>query len=337
MIELLQKLLRAENLSFDEAREMILWIMSEEAVPVKAAALLALLQAKGTIPDEMAGAASAMRERATKIQAPENVIDTCSTGGNGISTFNISTCAAIIAAAAGAVVAKHGNRSNTRKSGSAEVLEMLGVNIGMGVEGVQQCLDELGLCFCYAVNQHPAMRFAGPIRRELGVPTVFNLLGPLTNPAGAKRQLIGVPNQALTRTIAEVLKRLGSKQVLVVHGEDGLCELTMSGTTFVAELRDGEIREYTVTPEELGLERGDLDAIRITEAEESAATIRGILAGTEQGPARTIALMNTAGALVVSGVVDDLKTGVTLATEAIDSGNAQTILDALVEFTQQAA
>ena len=173
--------------------------------------------------------------------------------------------------------------------------------------------------------------------RELGVPTVFNLLGPLTNPAGAKRQLIGVPNQALTRTIAEVLKRLGSKQVLVVHGEDGLCELTMSGTTFVAELRDGEIREYTVTPEELGLERGDLDAIRITEAEESAATIRGILAGTEQGPARTIALMNTAGALVVSGVVDDLKTGVMLATEAIDSGNAQTKLDALVEFTQQAA
>ncbi|MDE0907223.1 MAG: anthranilate phosphoribosyltransferase [SAR324 cluster bacterium] len=337
MTELLQKLLRGENLSFDEAREMILWIMSEEAVPVKAAALLALLQAKGTIPDEMAGAASAMRERAMKIRAPENVIDTCSTGGNGISTFNISTCAAIIAAAAGAVVAKHGNRSNTRKSGSAEVLEMLGVNIGMGVEGVQQCLDELGLCFCYAVNHHPAMRFAGPIRRELGVPTVFNLLGPLTNPAGAKRQLIGVPNQALTRTIAEVLKRLGSKQVLVVHGEDGLCELTMSGTTFVAELRDGEIREYTVTPEELGLERGDLDAIRITEAEESAATIRGILAGTEQGPARTIALMNTAGALVVSGVVDDLKTGVTLATEAIDSGNAQTKLDALVEFTQQAA
>ena len=181
------------------------------------------------------------------------------------------------------------------------------------------------------------MRFAGPIRKELGVPTVFNLLGPLTNPAGAKRQLIGVPNQALTRTMAEVLKRLGAKQVLVVHGADGLCELTMSGATFVAELRDGEIREYTITPEELGLERGDLDAIRITEAEESAATIRGILSGTEHGPARTIALMNTAGALLVSGVTDDLKAGVTLATEAVDSGKAQAKLNALVEFTQQAA
>ena len=244
MKELLQKLLVSEALSFEEAREMILWIMSEEAVSVQAAALLALLQAKGVTAEEMAGAALAMRERASAIKAPENAIDTCSTGGNGISTFNISTCAAIIAAGAGAVVAKHGNRSNTRKSGSAEALEALGVNINLELDEVEKCLQDLDICFCYAINHHPAMRFAGPIRKDLGVPTVFNLLGPLTNPAGAKSQLIGVPNVELTSKIAQVLKRLGSERVLVVHGYDGLCELTVTSPTHVAELREGNIKEY---------------------------------------------------------------------------------------------
>ena len=244
MKELLQKLLVSEALSFEESREMILWIMSEDAVSVQAAALLALLQAKGVTVEEMAGAALAMRERASGIKAPENAIDTCSTGGNGISTFNISTCAAIIAAGAGAVVAKHGNRSNTRKSGSAEALEALGVNINLELDEVEKCLQDLDICFCYAINHHPAMRFAGPIRKDLGVPTVFNLLGPLTNPAGAKSQLIGVPNVELTSKIAQVLKRLGSERVLVVHGHDGLCELTVTSPTHVAELREGIIKEY---------------------------------------------------------------------------------------------
>ena len=169
-------------------------------------------------------------------------------GGNGISTFNISTCAAIIAAAAGAVVAKHGNRSNTRKSGSAEALEALGVNISLELKEVESCLKALDICFCYAINHHPAMRFAGPIRKDLGIPTIFNLLGPLTNPAAARSQLIGVPNKELTLKIAQVLKRLGSNRVLVVHGDDGLCELTVTAPTHVAELRDGKIREYDVTP-----------------------------------------------------------------------------------------
>ena len=335
MKELLQKLLKSENLSFEEANQMILWIMSEDAVAVQAAALLALLQAKGVSDEEMAGAALAMRERAFKIEAPENVIDTCSTGGNGISTFNISTCAAIIAAAAGAVVAKHGNRSNTRKSGSAEALEALGVNIDLNVAEVEDCLKKMDICFCYAIKHHPAMRFAGPIRRDLGVPTVFNVLGPLTNPAGAKRQLIGVPNRELTMKIVQVLKRLDSVRVLAVHGHDGLCELTSTAPTHVAELRDGNIREYTVTPEELGLKTGNLDDIRISSPEESAVIIKKIFSGEDQGTARDIALANAAGALFVAGIVDDLPTGVNLAKSTVDSGKAADKLQELVQNTQK--
>ena len=333
MKELLQKLLKAKELSFEEAREMILWIMSEDAVSVQAAALLALLQAKGVTVEEMAGAALAMRERASGISAPENAIDTCSTGGNGISTFNISTCAAIIAAAAGAVVAKHGNRSNTRKSGSAEVLEALGVNIALELSGVENCLKELNICFCYAINHHPAMRFAGPIRKDLGVPTIFNLLGPLTNPAGAKSQLIGVPNKELTLKIAQVLQRLGSKRVLVVHGHDGLCELTVTAPTYVAELRDGIIREYEVNPQELGFKIGNLDEIGIDSPEDSAKIIERIFSGDDKGTARDIALINAAGALVVAGLVDDLKDGVELAANTVDSGKAAEKIAQLIKFS----
>ncbi len=334
MKELLNKLLKSENLSFQEAREMILWIMSEDAIQIQAAALLALLQAKGVTIEEMAGAALAMRERAFKIEAPVNAIDTCSTGGNGISTFNISTCAALIAAAAGAVVAKHGNRSNTRKSGSAEALEALGVNIDLNVTEVESCLQDLDICFCYAIKHHPAMKYAGPIRKELGVPTVFNFLGPLTNPAGAKRQLIGVPNKELTMKIAQVLKRLGSERVLVVHGQDGLCEITSTAPTYVAELRDGNIKEYTVTPEELGLKTGNLDDIRIDTPEESASMIERIFSGEDQGTARDIALANAGGALVVAGVVDDLKAGVELSKATVDSGKASAKLKELIQKTQ---
>ena len=334
MKELLQKLLVSTELSFEEARDMILWIMSEDAVSVQAAALLALLQAKGVSVEEMAGAALAMRERASGITAPINAIDTCSTGGNGISTFNISTCAAIIAAAAGAVVAKHGNRSNTRKSGSAEALEALGVNISLELNEVESCLKDLNICFCYAINHHPAMRFAGPIRKDLGIPTVFNLLGPLTNPAGAKSQLIGVHNKELTLKLAQVLKRLGSNRVLVVHGLDGLCELTVSTSTHVTELRDGKIREYEVTPKELGLKKGNLDEIRINSPEESAKMIERILSGAEKGTARDIALANAAGALVVAGMVDDLQDGVKLAEKTVGSGKANEKLTSLIKYTQ---
>ncbi|MGK5094067.1 anthranilate phosphoribosyltransferase [Deltaproteobacteria bacterium TL4] len=335
MNELFARLLQAKDLSFEEARRLILWIMSEEASPVKAGALLALLQAKGVTVDEIAGAALAMRERSTKIQAPEGVIDTCSTGGNGISTFNISTCAAIIAAAAGAVVAKHGNRSNTRKSGSAEVIEALGVNIEIGVETIEACLQELNLCFCYAIKHHPAMKFAGPVRKELGIPTIFNILGPLTNPAGAKSQIIGVSSVDWTSKLAQGLQRLGSERVMVVHGADGLCELTTTSETYVAELRNGEIRCYTITPEEVGLKRGTLEEIQITTPQESSQIIQQILSGENRGTARDIAVFNSAGALVVAGIASSLKEGVEKSQDALDRGKAADKLKALIQFTQK--
>lgn len=334
MKEQLLKLLKSKELTFEEAHQMILWIMSEEAVPVQAAAMLALLEAKGVSVEEMAGAAQAMRERASRITAPKNSIDTCSTGGNGISTFNISTCAAIIASAAGAIVAKHGNRSNTRKSGSAEALEALGVNINIELVKVENCLKELDICFCYAINHHPAMRFAGPIRKDLGVPTIFNLLGPLTNPAGAKNQLIGVPHEDLTLKLAQVLKRLGSERILVVHGQDGLCELTVNAPTHVAELRDGKIREFVVNPMDLGFNIGNLDDISVRSPMESAKIIEGIFAGNEKGTARDIAIINAAGALVVAGIADDLKQGVELSTKTLDSGKAAKKMEDLKIFTQ---
>jgi len=335
MKELLNKLLISKDLSFEEAHQMILWIMSENAIAVQAAAMLVLLQTKGVSVEEMAGAAQAMRERASFISSPINSIDTCSTGGNGISTFNISTCAAIIASAAGAVVAKHGNRSNTRKSGSAEALEALGVNLALELNDVEKCLKDLDICFCYAINHHPAMRYAGPIRKDLGVPTIFNLLGPLTNPAGAKSQLIGVPNKELTLKIAQVLKRLGSHRVLVVNGHDGLCELTVTAPTHIAELRAGEIREYEVNPLDLGLKKGNLDDIRIDNPKESAKIIMNIFDGTEKGTARDIALINAAGAIVVAGLTNDLKEGVNLAKETLDSGKAEKKIAALIKYTQK--
>ncbi len=335
MEQVLQKLLNRQDVNFDEANEMIHWIMSEAATPVKAGALLALMQAKGPTVEEIAGAATAMRDKSTKIKAPENSIDTCSTGGNGISTFNISTCAAIIAAAGGVVVAKHGNRSNTRKSGSAEVLEALGVNIDLDMSQVEQCLEELGICFCYAIKHHPAMKFAGPIRKELGMPTIFNMLGPLTNPAGAKNQVMGVPNLEWTKKLVEVFKRLGSDRIMVVTGADGLCELTTTADTHIAELRDGEIRHYTITPEELGLQRGNLDDIRIDSPEKSARIIEQIFVGEEQGTARNIALLNAAAAFVVAGQAEDIKGGLEKATEVLDNGKVTEKLKALVDFTRQ--
>ena len=332
---LLEKLLSAKDLSFKESYEMILWIMSEDAIAVQAASMLVLLQAKGVSVDEMAGAALAMREKAKFISAPKNSIDTCSTGGNGISTFNISTCAAIIASAAGAVVAKHGNKSNTRKSGSAEALEALGVNLSLELNNVEKCLNDLGICFCYAINHHPAMRFAGPIRKDLGVPTIFNLLGPLTNPAGVKNQLIGVPNKELTLKIAQVLKRLGSNRVMVVNGQDGLCELTVTTSTNIAELRNGEIKEYVINPFDLGLTTGTLNDIRIDNPDRSADMIKKILDGTEKGTARDIALVNAAGALVVSGLSNDLKEGIELSRQALESGKAEEKMKKLIKYTNK--
>lgn len=335
MKDLLAKLLDRSNLTREEAREMILWIMSEEAVPIQAAALLALLQAKGPTIDEIVGAAQAMRERSEIIAAPANAIDTCSTGGNGISTFNISTCAALIAASGGAIVAKHGNRSNTRRSGSAEALQALGVNIDLELSQVETCLEELNICFCYAIRHHPAMRFAGPIRRELGIPTVFNILGPLTNPARAQRQLVGVPSVEWTFQIAQVLAELGAERALVVHGADGLCELTTTAKTHVAELREGQVHLSQIDSAEVGLSPGNLEEMRINSPEESAQMIQDILQGQNQGTPRDVAVYNAAGALVVADKAKDLKDGVRQAKELVDSGQAWEKLQRLVEFSNR--
>ena len=279
--------------------------------------------------------AQAMRERASFINAPKNSIDTCSTGGNGISTFNISTCAAIIASAAGAVVAKHGNRSNTRKSGSAEALEALGVNLDLELSNVEKCLKDLKICFCYAINHHPAMRFVGPIRKDLGVPTIFNLLGPLTNPAGAKNQLIGVPNKELTLKIAKVLKRLGSNRVLVVNGQDGLCELTVTSFTNISELKDGIISQFELNPLELGLKKWRLDDLKIDSPKDSANIIKKIFDGTEKGATKDIALLNAAGAIIVAGLAESFKEGIELARKTIESGKAEKKMKDLIKFTQE--
>lgn len=334
MEQVLHTLLQQKDLTFEQSHSMIHWIMSEEASAAQAGALLALLQAKGASVEELAGAATAMRDKAAHIDAPDNAIDTCSTGGSAISTFNISTCAGIIAAAGGAIVAKHGNRTVTRKSGSAEALEALGVNIELDVTQVEACLREINICFCYAVKHHPAMRFAGPIRKELGIPTVFNMLGPLTNPAKAKNHLMGVPKPELTQQMVGVFQRLGGHRILVVHGADGLCELTTTDKTYVSELRDGEIRHYEITPEEMGLSRGNLEDIRIDTPKDSALMIEKIFVGEEQGTARDIAILNAAGALLVGGVVDDLKAGVETAQKIVDSGKATAKLKQLVDFTK---
>lgn len=335
MEHLLKKLLNQEDIHFEGTWELIDWIMSDQVTAVKAGAMLVLLQAKEASAEEIAGAATAMRAKSIRIEAPERVVDTASTGGNGISTFNISTCAAIIAAAAEVPVAKHGNRSNTRKSGSAEALQALGVNIDLAVPQVEACLEKIGLCFCYAVNHHPAMRFAGPIRMELGIPTIFNMLGPLTSPAGSKNQVMGVPHVGWTKKLIDVFKWLGSDRVMVVTGADGLCELTTTAETHISELRNGEIQHYTITHKELGLKPGNLEEIRITSPQESARMIEKILVGENQGTARDIALLNGAAALVVGGIADDLKSGLEQATEAVDSGKAIEKLKALVDFTRQ--
>ena len=334
MKQLLEKLLNKENLHFEEAHTAILWIMSEEATPVTATAFLSLLQSKGATVEEIAGAATAMRERSETISAPQNSIDTCSTGGNGISTFNISTCAALIASAAGATVVKHGNKTNTRKSGSAEALQALGVNIEIDVAKVGQTLEKVGLCFCYAIKHHPAMRFAGPIRKELAIPTIFNVLGPLTNPGGVLNQLLGVPSKQWTTTMAEVLQRLGSERAVVVHGADGLCELTTTADTYVTELREGTLREYTLRPQELGFAQGNLAEIQISSPQESATIIQNILEGVG-GTARDVAVLNTAGALIVAGIVDDFQSGIQKAIETIDSGKAKKKLADLIEYTKE--
>jgi anthranilate phosphoribosyltransferase len=349
---MLQQLAGGEPLSEAQAREAFSLVMSGQATGAQIGAMLMAMAVRdgGPTVDEITGAARAMREAAMKVVVPAGmeVIDTCGTGGDHTGTFNISTTAAIIAAGAGAVVAKHGNRSVTSKSGSSQVLEQLGVNLSppeAGPEVLTRCLTEARICFCFAPAHHPAMKHAAGPRKELGFRTLFNLLGPLTNPAGAKRQVIGVYDASLTEKIAEVLKRLGTVHAMVVHGTTlggpdvtegglGLDELTTTGPTRVTELKGGTITTRQLHPADLGLATATVGQLRIEGVEESAEMIRRILDG-EKGPARQIAALNAAAALVVADCAKDLRMGLDLAFEAIDNGAAKRTLALLVKLTNE--
>ena len=305
--------------------------------------IVRLLRAMNTRPvrvDELAGFASVMRRHAARVfaegePAPERLVDTCGTGGKGFATFNISTAAAIVAAAAGARVAKHGNRASHTGSGSADVLEALGVRIDLPVEHFGKAIREIGIGFFFARAAHAAARHAASARKEIGVRTVFNLLGPLTNPAGARAQVVGVPSPELIDLVAATLAELGVARAFVVHGAGGLDEISLAGETLVAEVKDGRVRRFTVTPEDFGVSRAPIESVDGGTAQENAATIRDIFAG-KVGPQRDIVLVNAAAALVAAGVASDFGDGARLAGSALASGGAKEKLAALAAFTQPA-
>jgi anthranilate phosphoribosyltransferase len=313
-------------------------VMEGKVPPVQLAAILMGLHVKTESVSEIAAAAAVMREFSTKVDAGslEHLVDTCGTGGDKSQTFNISTTAAFVSAAAGARVAKHGGRSVSSKSGSADVLESLGVNLALTPEQVAQCLREVGVGFMFAPNHHPAMKHAAPVRKELGMRTILNILGPLTNPAGAPNQVMGVFHPDLVGIQARVLKMLGSRHVLTVHGQDGLDEITITGPTHVAELKHDFITEYTIEPKQFGLDTAPIDSIQVTDAAESKARVEAVL-GNEPGPSRDIVVLNAAAALYVADVAASLWDGVALARDAIASGAARRKLEQLVRFTRSFA
>jgi len=309
-------------------------IMAGDASPAQIAGLLVALRMKGETVEEICGGARALRARANCIAPRAQVVDTCGTGGDQAGTFNISTAAALIAAGAGLKVAKHGNRAMSGTVGGADVLEALGVRIDLPPERVAACIDEVGMGFLFAQAFHPAMRHAAAPRRELGIRTIFNLLGPLSNPAGAQRQLVGVFARQWTEPLAEALGRLGCVHALVVHGDDGLDEISLAAATQVAEFRDGALRAYRVTPEEFGLSRCRPEDLQGGDRERSAQIIRDILDGGE-GPRRDIAVLNAGAALYVGGLARSISEGIGGAQEAVRTGQARRTLQKLVEFTNQ--
>lgn len=334
---LMNQLVEGRDLSAEQMRAAMQALMSGECTDAQIGGFLVALRMKGETVDEITAAAAVMRELATPVPVAQeyrdDLVDTCGTGGDASGLFNVSTASALVVAAAGGRVAKHGNRSVSSKSGSADVLEAAGVALMLSPEQVAQCVAELGVGFMFAPGFHGAMKHAIGPRRELGMRTIFNILGPLTNPAAAPNQVLGVFNGHLTRPLAEVLKQLGSRHVLVVHGEDGLDELSINTTTRISELKDGEIKDYQLTPEELGLERGSLDAMRVDDAAQSLALIQAVFAG-EKNVARDMIALNAGAALYVCGQAADMAAGVQKALAAIDSGAAANKLTDLAALTQ---
>ena len=330
---LLGRLSAGEDLSRDQMTGAISQVMAGSCSEQQIALLLTALRTKGETVDEVAGAAAAMRQHMTPIRSRhDKLLDTCGTGGGGSATFNISTTAALVIAAVGVPLAKHGNRSITSKSGSADVLAALGVNIEASVPQVERCLDELGICFCFAPLMHPAMKHVAAVRRKLGVRTIFNLLGPLANPAGARFQLLGVGLPELRPLIASALRLLGTERALVVSGRDGLGEVTLADVTDVTQIEGDRLTEFTWSPEDFGLERNSLDAICIAGPDESAAIVRGVLAG-EPGPARDIVVLNAAAGLLAAGRSAAPQEAAQLAAEAIDDRSAADLLERLAQLS----
>jgi anthranilate phosphoribosyltransferase len=329
----LAQLLDGKDLSRDESRAVMNTIMSGDATPGQIGGFLVALRLKGETADEIAGAAEAMRAHVIPVEPKrQDLVDTAGTGGDGGKTFNISTAAALVAAAAGAGVAKHGNRSVSSLCGSADVLEQLGFNLEQSPARIAQSIDDLGFGFMFAPTHHPAMKHAGPVRRELAARTVFNVLGPLTNPARARAQVVGVYSPSLVRPVAEALAQLGARRAFVVHGAGGIDELSPVGPSDVCEVVDGGVRERVVDPDELGIERCTVDDLAGGTPAENAAAIRRVFAG-ERGGAREAILLNAAGAIAAAGHAEDLREGLELARGAIDTGAAATRLEELARFS----
>jgi len=328
----LQALLDKQDLTRLEMRDVMRSIMSGEATPAQISGFLIALRCKGETVEEITAAAEVMRSLATKVEIQgEHIIDTCGTGGDGANTFNISTTCAFVVAAAGGTVAKHGNRSVSSRSGSADVLEAAGVNLNLSAEQVAQCVNSIGVGFLFAQKHHGAMKHVAAPRKEMGVRTLFNVLGPLANPATAPNQLIGVFARQWVEPLAHVLKALGSEHVLVVNADDGLDEISIASDTSVAELNHGEITTYTISPEQFGLQRADLAALAVNDVEHSLAIVQSVL-DNQPGPARDIVVLNAGAAIYAANLVDSLSAGITKAQEVIATGGAKEKLNALVNF-----
>ena len=331
--EAIEAVVNGESLSMDDAAIVMDEIMSGEATPAQFGAFVTALRIKGETVDEIAGMARVMREHSLHVDVDGSLVDTCGTGGDGSGTFNISTAAAFVAAGAGAKVAKHGNRAMSGASGSADVLEALGAKIELSPESVARCINETGFGFMFAQGFHPSMRFAAGPRREIGIRTVFNILGPLTNPAGAGAQVIGVADGSMASKMAQVLGRLGSGHALVVHGNDGLDEISIAGTSRVWELKDGTVSEYDISPQDLGVNSAQLSDIQASDAEESASVLRNVLQ-CRVGAARDVVLLNAAAALLAADHVGTLQEGVEAAANSIDSGSANERMESFAALSQ---
>ena len=332
--EAIAALVEGRDLTSNEAAQAMSEIMEGDTTPAQIGAFLTALRVKGETPDEIVGMARAMRERSLRVEVEGQVVDTCGTGGDSSGSFNISTTVGLVLAGAGLKVAKHGNRAASGSTGSADVLEELGVKIDLGPEGVRRCIEETGFGFMFAQTFHPAMRFVAAPRREIGIRTVFNFLGPLTNPADAGAYLMGVGDPGLAPKVPQVLNGLGATHALIVHGQDGLDEVSLAAPTDVWELKEGAVSSYTVTPDDFGLDSVDNDSLRVSGVAESAATLREVLAGSP-GTARSVVLANAAAALIAADRASTLREGVELAANAIDTGRANAALDSLITLSQE--